>query len=171
MLVLAQILGAIAVILFLSSFQLKKRIYIVWVTCISNCLYVLQYLLLGAFSGALLDVISTASSFLATKKNQPKFKKYSVFIATVIGALIVATGTYIAVSQKNWVEIIAVFGALFQTVGLWFNEEQTIRKFALIGAPFWIVYNILSQAYAAAVGTALVIVSIVVSLYRYKKQN
>ena len=68
LLVASQIIGLAAVGLYLLSYQLKKRKQIVWVTCISNALYVLQYVLLGAFSGAILDFMSTVSSFLAAKE-------------------------------------------------------------------------------------------------------
>lgn len=49
LLIVSQIIGLLAVGLYLISFQLKKRGQIVWATCISNALYVLQYILLGAF--------------------------------------------------------------------------------------------------------------------------
>ena len=77
MFIFAQIVGIAAVGLFLLSFQLKKRRQIVLTTCISNCLYVLQYCLLGAFSGAVLDVLSTVSSFFAAKKNARPFAPMS----------------------------------------------------------------------------------------------
>jgi len=74
LLIVSQIIGLTAVGLYLLSYQLKKRKHIVWVTCISNALYVLQYVLLGAFSGAVMDFMSTVSSFFAAKKNDPVFK-------------------------------------------------------------------------------------------------
>ena len=63
MLIISQVIGVAAVALYLISYQLKKRRDIVWVTCISNALYVLQYILLGAFSRAIMDFMSTVSSF------------------------------------------------------------------------------------------------------------
>ena len=72
-LIVSQIIGFAAVALYLLSFQLKKRGQIVWATCLSNVLYVQQYVLLGAFSGAILDGLSAISSFFAAKKNTPKF--------------------------------------------------------------------------------------------------
>lgn len=70
MLIISQIIGPGAVGLYLLSYQLKNRKQIVWVVCISNAFYVLQYLLLGAFSGAIMDFLSTVSSFLAAKKSE-----------------------------------------------------------------------------------------------------
>ena len=76
MLVVSQVIGIAAVGLYLMSYQLKKRRQIVWTTCISNALYVLQYILLGAYSGAVMDFLSTVSSFMAAKKNSEKMHRY-----------------------------------------------------------------------------------------------
>ena len=73
----AQCIGFLAVGLYLLSYQLKKRAHIVWVTFVSNLFYVLQYCLLGAFSGAVMDVLSTLASFLAARKHASSMKKYA----------------------------------------------------------------------------------------------
>ena len=168
MFVVSQIIGIVAVVFFLLSFQLKHRRHILWVTCLSNGLYVLQYVLLGAFSGAVLDLLSTCYSFLAGKKHDPRFGRYVRFASAAIILLIVAAGVTLAVVQRRWMELIPVFGTLLQTGGLWFSKEQTIRKFALAGAPFWLTYNFLSQAYGAAAGSLLSMISVTVALIRYR---
>lgn len=170
-LIVAQILGIMAVGIYLLSYQLKKRIHIVWATCSANALYVLQYILLGAFSGALIDVISTAISFCAAKKNTPSFKKNAKWIIALNIFAIAAAGISIAIIKGDPLELIPVGGAFFQSIGLWFENEQTIRKCGLIGAPFWLVYNFMSKAYGAAFGTVLFMVSVVISLIRYRKQK
>lgn len=167
MLIVAQIIGLGAVALYLLSFQLKRRSGMVAVTCASNCLYVLQYLLLGAFSGAVLDILSTVSSFVATKKNEPKCYAKWIFLGLMF--VILGSGCALAIAQNSNLELLALAGALLQTGGLWFEKEQTIRKFALAGAPFWLVYNFLSMAYGAAVGTILTMASAIVGLLRYRQ--
>ena len=170
LLIVAQVVGITAVALYLISFQLKRRKHIVWVTCLSNALYVLQYILLGAFSGALLDTISTVSSFFAGKKHTPGFQRYvkTATVATIL--LIFGAGSVLAVLRHSWLELLPVVGSLFQTGGLWFNDEQRIRRFALIGAPFWLIYNFLSMAYGAALGSLLMMISAIVALVRYSLQ-
>ena len=169
MFVLSQIIGIVAVVLFLLSFQMKQRRQIVFVTAVSNGLYVLQYALLGAFTGAILDCLSTLYSFVVGKKSAPRFGKFVNGIAVFIMLLVVSTGVSMAIIRNSWIEVIPVVGTLLQTGGLWFNREQTIRKFALAGAPFWIVYNFISQAYGAALGSTLSVISVVVALVRYHK--
>ena len=168
--ILAQMIGFLAVALYLLSFQLKKRPQIVWVTCISNVLYVLQYFLLGAFSGALLDILSAISSFFAGKKNDHGFKMICKIAAALTFTSIVAVGAAIAFLREDPIQLIPIAGALLQTGALWFEREQTIRWFSLLGAPFWLIYNTISMAYGAAFGSALSIVSAIVGLARYRKR-
>ena len=171
MLIISQIIGIAAVALYLLSYQLKKRRQIVWATCISNALYVLQYILLGAFSGAVLDFLSTVSSFLAAKKNEALFRRYAGWLAFSNLLIIAVAGAATAVLQRDWIELIPVAGALLQTGGLWCDNEQTIRKFGLCSAPFWLVYNYISQSYAAALGSVIAIVSVIIAMVRYRKRE
>lgn len=171
MLIISQIIGLGAVGLYLLSYQLKKRSHIVWVTCISNALYVLQYLLLGAFSGAVMDIMSTVSSFFAAKKNDLPFRRHARYLALSNIIAIAAVGLISAAVQREWIELLPIAGALFQTGGLWCNNEQTIRKFGLCGAPFWLVYNYISQAYGASLGSMIAIISIIISMIRYRKKG
>lgn len=167
--IIAQILGFAAVALYLLSYQLKKRTQIVSVTFVSNMFYVVQYLLLGAFSGAIMDVLSTIASFLAIKKNAPQIKKYAKWIAFSIVAIITLIGFIIVKIQSNWIEIFPIGGAVFQVIGLWCDDEQRLRKFSLCSAPFWLVYNFITKAYGASLGSIFAIVSIIISLIRYRK--
>ncbi|MBR2417680.1 MAG: YgjV family protein, partial [Clostridia bacterium] len=111
------------------------------------------------------------SSFFAGKKNAPWFKRYSKLLAVLTFILIAAAGIILTVVQKNPVELIPIAGALLQTGGLWFEDEQTIRKFGLASAPFWLVYNFISQAYGAALGSVLAICSSSIAIIRYRKRR
>ena len=171
MLLVAQILGFAAVGLYLLSYQLKKRSQIVGVTFVSNLFYVLQYILLGAFAGAVMDVLATTASFLAVKKNTPRFQKYGKWIAWAMILIIVGIGVTIAIFRHSWIELLATAGAMFQAISLWCDDEQEIRKYGLCSAPFWLVYNFISRAYGSAIGSVLAIISIIVALVRYRKTS
>lgn len=170
MLVVAQIVGVAGVVLYLLSYQLKKRRHIVWVTCISNALYVLQYVLLGAFSGAVMDFMSTVSSFLAAKKNAPPFKSHTKLLVWINMAAITVVGLISAFLQRDPIELLPVAGTLLQAGSMWCDDEQNIRKLGLLGAPFWLVYNFISQAYGATLGSVIAIISIVIAMIRYRKK-
>lgn len=170
-LIISQIIGIAAVALYLLSFQLKRRGQIVGVTCLSYLFYVVQYLMLRAFSGAVLDILSGISSFFAGKKNAPRFRRYAKWVAAAIVAAIIVAGLVIALVRREWIELLPIAGAVLQAGGLWFNKEQTIRAFGLAGAPFWLVYNFETQAYGAAVGAALTVASSVIAIVRYRRKE
>ena len=171
LLILAQIIGFAAVGLYLLSYQLKRRTQIVWVTFASNVFYVLQYCLLGAFSGALMDMLATCASFFAAKKHAPAWRKHNKKLLLTTLIAITAVGLTVTFLQKDPIELIPIAGAIFQTISLWCDDEQTLRKLGLCSTPFWLVYNFISQAYGAALGSILVTISIVTSLIRYRKNN
>lgn len=170
-LIISQVIGLAAVGLYLLSYQLKNRKQIVWTTFFSNALYVLQYILLKAFAGAVMDGLCAVGSFFAGKKHMPKLKPYIRWIAAVNLIIIAVAGVSIAVAQRDIVELLPVVGALLQTGGLFCEDEQNIRKFGLCGTPFWLVYNCLTQAYGAALGSVFITVSAVTAMIRYREKK
>ena len=107
--------------------------------------------------------------FFATKKNKEPFVRYKKLFAFANIASILVVGLISAYLQRSFIELLAVMGALLQTGGLWCESEQTIRKFGLLSAPFWLCYNYISKAYGAALGSVIAIISVVVSLVRYRE--
>ena len=63
--------------------------------------------------------------------------------------------------------LLPILGVIFETLALWMQKERRIRAFSLLGAPFWLAYNLLSGAYASALGNVFTLVSITVAIVRY----
>ena len=164
MYILAQIIGVLAVATFLLSYQMKKRKNIIRVNTAANILFVINYALLGAFEGAATDVLATISSITAYKKDNPFIKKYFIVIMCIINLGIIAIG---ALLYKDVYSLFPIAGSLLQTSALWINGEKKIRIVSFLGTPCWIVYNLSCEAYGPAVGSALIMISIIVAIYRY----
>jgi len=166
--VIPQIIGLAAVVAFLLSYQQKKRKNIILLNVISRWLYILQYLLLGAFSGAVLDVLGAISSTAAGKKNTAFVKKHQKLLLTAITAAMVIAGVTIACINKSYLDLFSLAGVLLHTSAFWLNSEKVIRRISLLGSPFWFVYNFLSRAYGSAVGDVLSMCSIVIAMIRHR---
>ena len=165
---ISQIVGLFAVASFLWSYQLKKRKNIILCNVISRCLYILQYILLGAFEGAVLDILGAISSMIAAKKDTPILKKHTKIWALCIDLVIVIAGLLLYVNPFS---LLPIIGVLLHTTAFWINDEKTIRRVSLLGSPFWFVYNFVSRAYGSAVGDVLTMVSIVTAMIKYKKTD
>ena len=164
MYIIAQIVGLFAVATFLLSYQFRKRKHIILVNSISSVLYVLQYILLGAFEGAAIDILSAVSSMAAHNKDRKWIAKYMKIIVVVLNLAILGAGLSF---YKNIFSLFPVVGAILQTSAFWIASEKRIRQVSFLGAPFWLVYNFVSQAYGSAVGSLLSIVSIGLAICRY----
>lgn len=160
----AQIIGILAVILFLLSYQQKKRLNIITFNVISRVLYIIQYILLGAFEGALLDVLGTISSVAAQNKEKSFIKEHAKAIIISINFIIVAVGLIL---YKNIFSLFPVAGVMLHTSAFWISDEKIIRKVSFLGSPFWLIYNLVNYAYGSAIGDILTMLSIGVAIYRY----
>ncbi len=164
MYILAQIIGVLAVVLFVLSYQFKRRKHIVLANAVSNCLYVLQYILLGALEGAAIDMLSSVSAVAANGKDKGFVAKHVKTIFITLNLAILAAGLCL---YKNIFSLFPIVGAILQTSAFWVTEERKIRLVSLLGAPFWLIYNLVSMAYGSTIGNALSIISLAVAIYRY----
>lgn len=169
--IIPQIIGGLAVAAFLFSYQQKKRNNIILFNTVSRCLYILQYLLLGAFSGAVLDVMGAISSVAAGKKHAGFIKRHTKAVILLINAAMIVAGGGIALYNKSWLDLFSLAGVLLHTGAFWLSSEKWIRRVSLLGSPFWFVYNFLSHAYGSAIGDLLTIASILIAMWRHKKSD
>ena len=158
------IIGLVAVTVFLLSFQQKTRGRIIAFNATSRALYILQYLLLGALSGAVLDVLGIAASLLAGFKNHPKMKRYMRFLIPLLYAAFILSGI---LTYTGFLDLFALAGVMLHTGAFFLEDEKKIRILSLVGSPFWLVYNLTSLAIGSAIGDLLSICSIGIAIYRY----
>ena len=70
-------------------------------------------------------------------------------------------------TYKNIFSLLPILGVIFETLALWLKKESNIRVVSLLGAPFWLAYNMVSGAYGSAVGNVITLVSITLAIVRY----
>ena len=160
----AQIIGLIAVATYLLSYQMKRRRQIILVNATSSMLYVLQYVMLGAFEGAVIDVLSMIATVTANNKDKQFIKNHTKLVFAIMNLSILIAGLAL---YKNIFSLFPIAGAIFQTSAFWISEEKKIRFISFLGSPFWLVYNIVSGAYGSAIGSLLALFSIGIAIYRY----
>ena len=163
--IIANIIGVIAVATFVFSYQLKTRKAIIICNAASRVLFVAQYFLLGAFEGAMLDVVSIAAVVLAEKRDTPFIKKHLKAAIILVNLAMIATGI---IFYKNIFSLLPLIGVLLQTGAFWLTKEKDIRLVSVLGSPFWFTYNVYSHAYGSSLGDVMTFVSIITAMIRYK---
>lgn len=166
--VLSQALGILAMLTILVSFQIRRRWHLILVNALGRLLYILQYLLLGAFSGAVLDVLGLAAAVIAGKKDSPRLRRHKRLLCLGVNLSIVAVGLLL---YQNIFSLFPIVGVLLHTGAFWLDQPRRIRRLSLLGSPFWFIYNLTSRAYGSAAGDLLTMGSILVAMFRYRKDG
>lgn len=157
-------IGISAVIVYLLSYQQKSRKGIMAFGMVCRALYLVQYVMLLAYEGAILEILSMITLFFAQKKSHPLVQKWKPFV--IIGSAIILTAGGLAF-YKDLFSLLVVVGCVLQMIAFWMSTEFKIRWVSLIAAPCWLIYNIHNGAYGVAVGDVLSMVSIIVAMFRY----
>ena len=162
--VLANIFGLCAVACFVTSYQMKTRRFIIALGAISRILYMAQYILLGAFDGALLDMVAFVISLICSQTEKGFVKKHFVLTFIFSNILIVGAGL---LTYRNIFSLFPVLGVMFELLALWMKKEKHIRLLSFLGAPFWMAFNIKNGAYGSVVGNVIMLVSLTLAILRY----
>ena len=122
--IIATVVGMFAVATFLLSYQQKKRKNIILWNVVSRCLYVVQYVLLGAYSGAVLDVLGAAVSIVAERKDHPRIARHIKTVVIACNLVIVAVGLLL---YENVFSLLPIAGVLLHTGAFWLRDEHARR--------------------------------------------
>lgn len=161
---IANIVGICAVVIFVFSYQQKTRKGIVVCNAVSRAFYVIQYILLFAFEGAVLDIIGIIASVIAQQKDSKIIKRHLKMFVIGVNFLIIITGILL---YKNIFSLLPMFGVLFHTGAFWLTKEKNIRIVSFLGSPFWFIYNLINCAYGSAIGDMFTMISIIIAMLRY----
>ena len=161
---IAFVIGLFAVGFFLLSYLQKRRGRIVVFNLLSRMLYIAQYLLLGAFEGAALDILGAISAWLAQKRGRGFVAKHTKLLFVLINLTILIVGVALYQGPHS---LLPMVGILLQAGALWLTKEKQIRLVSMAGCPFWFAYNWISGAYGSCIGDALAFVFLLVSFVRF----
>ena len=157
----AQWIGVIAIVVSFIGFQNKnaRRIFAYQIT--TNALWSLHMLLIGAYTGMILNIIGLARSFLLYSENKPygksKISMAIVMLAFTIGGII---------SWNGWQSILSTLA--MGTPLLWTRHAKVIRfSQILLISPLWLYHNILVCSVAGTITECVTIVSVFISIIRY----
>ena len=170
----AQIVMILAFLIMTSSFWCKKREKILKLQIISSILFVLQYVLLQAWTGAVLNAISIGRAFVFRKKGQSYDKEkgginwnsnwilYAFVTVFIISSIITWDG---------WVSILPLMATLVYTFGMWADKPQYIRLSANVASVFWVSYNLFMGGYAGCFTECILFTSNTIALVKNKDKK
>ncbi len=158
------------------SYQGKKQSTVIALQLIGGALFAVNFLMLGAWVGGLLNIIATTRAVLFLFKDKLHCDRPVWLVGFII--------SYIAVYVLNFtlfgkeptalnliVEVLPVIGMTALSIGFMKKDAAAIRKAGLISSPAWLIYNTVNFAIGAILCEAFTLTSIVIGMLRHDRKN
>lgn len=174
--IIAQIIGIAAMAFNILSYQGKKQKTIVTLQLFGSMLFSVNYLLLGATVGGILNIIGTVRAVVFFFGDKFKAEKNAWLVAFTASYILVYVLNFTLFHKEPTafnliIEILPVIGMLAINVGFKLKDSAKIRKCALVSSPAWLTYNIAAGSWGAIICELITLVSIFVGMFRHDKKS
>lgn len=166
------IIGVIAVIESLLIYAVQKRSHILTLKLVSNVLWGTNYLLLGLYTGALLNLIAIVRECIFLCRTRYKWAD-NIAWAILFMAIMFSSSF---VTWAGWISLLPAIGSVFNVVSIYSKKPLFIRIFLFPAEGLWLIYALLSFNVTAAINEIMLILSAVIgmiwqyALYRKAKK-
>jgi len=163
--IIAQALGAIAILIEILRFQCKKSRLFFYIDPFLSILYMTQFILLGA-GAYIIAMISVFRGFcgLALNDNQLKQALKFIIIPCYIGFGLTAANSLI--------EILPIIATLTSTLAFFSRDNRWLAaRLYIINCLIWSLYCIPFEAYMHFANCLLIMISLIIGIYRHEKAD
>ncbi len=169
--VIGQIFGLFGLIIFVLSFQCKNSKKLVFTQGIGGMMFFINFLLIGAYGGALFNLTVLVRGLLYTKKSKKLWKPILVellFTVAYIYSLTLVKGdiTQIILTTLPYISL------LIMSIFMW-NENGKLIRYLQVGmlSPAWLIHNIFNFTLGGILAELFNMISAIVSLVRFRNER
>jgi hypothetical protein len=159
--ILIQLIGVLGILASCAAFQCKKHRHILNLRTLSEFIFSVQYLLLGAYTGMAADLIGCLRNQIFTrqiaagKKTNGSIAIFSLAF-TVFGIL----------TWEGPKSILVIIAKVLSTVAYGNKNPTVVRTIILITSSCWLVYNIYVFSLAGIACEAVTLISLIAGILR-----
>ena len=159
---IAQSIGFAGLICGILSFQNKERKGILFFLILSSMAYFFHYMLLGALTGSVLNLIGAVRNYVFYQREKDWANK-KIWLYLFIGIYLLST----FYTWKNYFSLLPLVAALIGSVSLWLKNPKYTRMIMLTTPPCWFTYNLVSGSIPGLLTEVFNFTSIIVGIVRF----
>ena len=163
--IIGQAFGILAVMLTFISYQCKGKKSLLAVQTSSTAAMVLHYLLLGASTGYVLNIVCVLRNIIYFFKDKKPFD--NPIIPYILAVIMGVTGAF---SWNGLPSLLIITALTINTVFL-SKSPQTLRKSILLTSSLILVYNIFNLAIGGIINEAVAITSSIIGICRFRNKK
>lgn len=161
--ILSQVSVIIALCFLISSYFLKNRVLILIFSLGNAIFYCIEYLLLGAYTGAVINLIAVARGvwfFVLQNKNKEK----DIWSISILSILMIIAGI---LTFEAWQSLLPMVATIVYTYSIWQKNVEVYRWLSLPTGLCGVVYNIMCHSVIGIISEFALFVFGVVSVIVY----
>ncbi len=159
---LIQGVGVLGIIATITAFQCKGHYWILFWRSVSALIFVVQYFLLGAYTGVAMDFLGVARNFLFAELVR-RGKRTWPWVLVFTGVFITAG----ALTWQGWASLFIIAAKLISNAGYGSKNTFILRLMSLLTSVFWLIYNAYVFTLAGIACEGFAILSILVGIVRF----
>ena len=168
----AQIIGYIAVAENLLIYISNRRERILLMKFISDALWLINYVLLGGFTGAALNGVAMMREAVFSLRDRYRWANAkwipAIFLAfTWISPVL----EWIRNEAFSWQPLLPAVGSMIFVLGFYSKHTMRTKVSSLFGCALWLTYAVLLSNWAGMVGNILMLISAVVGIVHEKQKQ
>lgn len=157
-----QIIGFLGMLANFISFQFKSHKNILLFRSINEGLFISQYFLLGAFSGAFLNIVGVIRNIIFTK--QVAKEKNTTVSAIIFSIIFTVFGLLTFDGVKS---VMLIFAKVLSTIAYSNKNATIIRVVSFLTHIAYLFYNISVFSLAGAISDGILLISLIIGIIRF----
>ena len=174
--IIAQAAGICGMLATVLSFQQKGKARILTFQLFGAVLFVINFALLGAISGAILNFVAIIRALIFIFED----KIHGDHPAWTIGLTAVYVLSYVSVftvfgkeptALNLIVEVLPVIAMTIATIAFRYKEDKVLRRVTFISSPLWLTYNTVFFSLGGIIGETLNLCSALIGTLRLDRKK
>lgn len=161
--IIIQSIGFIGVAFSIASYQTRSNKSLFLFQLISCLIFTAQFLILGAYTGALSLMINVLRNLLLLRIGDWKWVRSKLTLSVILMMLVAVT----VYTWEGWLSLLPLMSVGITSIGYWTNNAQKIRLSQMFGSPCTLLYDALICSWGGVLNESIALVSIVVSIFRF----
>jgi len=165
--IIGQIIGFVAMAIIVFSYQQKSHKNILTFQMVSGLLFTVHFLLIGAYTGCVSNLIGALRSLIYANRGKNKFTDFKLW-PVIFSVIFTISGIL------TWADIYSVFpivAMVMSSVVLWIDSPKINRAFSIPTSACWLVYNIPNSSISGVATEIFVLSSIVIGMLRLDRKK
>ena len=172
--IFVQCIGFLAMGIGICSYQAKRRTAILLIQATASLLWSAQFLLLGQWTGAILNILAILRGLVYAKKDQWAWVRsvavpVGFSVAFAVAGILTVPGLFSGevTLPDLFLALLPIAAMVLSSFALHVTGENRIRILCFFCSPPWLVYDLLVGSMAGVFTESFTMVSIVVALLRF----